>query len=105
MIVPARNIAAALVAAIVLAKSAAVAQESLSTPGTSIVVAGQAFDVGRPVVLWRDPQGFDAYQTRCIDQTGGCCDGESKRYGIRKGVDHGTLDELKNEVSQLIFHF
>jgi N-acetylmuramoyl-L-alanine amidase len=105
MIVPARNIAAALVAAIVLAKSAAVAQESLSTPGTSIVVAGQAFDVGRPVVLWRDPQGFDAYQTRCIDQTGGCCDGESKRYGIRKGVENGSLNELQTTISQLVLHF
>ena len=53
--------------------------------GNSIVVAGQAFEVGRPVVLWRDPEGFDAYQTRCIDQSGGCCDGESKRYGVAQG--------------------
>src|SRR5580692_12674137 len=98
MIVPARNIAAALVAAIVLAKSAAVAQESLSTPGTSIVVAGQAFDVGRPVVLWSDPQGFDAYQTRCIDQTGGCCDGSSPRYGARKGIVDRTVPALREIV-------
>src|SRR5437868_3017153 len=51
---------------------------------TAIVVAGQPFDVGRPVVLWKDPQGFDAYQVRCIDQHGGCCDSDSKRYGSRK---------------------
>ena len=76
MMVPLRNVAAALVAAVVLAKSVAVAEETPAAAGSSIVVAGQPFQVGRPVVLWRDPQGFDAYQTRCIDQSGGCCDGE-----------------------------
>ncbi len=64
----------------------------LSSQGTSIVAAGHPFEIGHPVVLWSDPQGFDAYQTRCIDQSGGCCDGDSKRYGVRKGIDRGTLD-------------
>ncbi len=76
-----------------------------SGQGTSIVVAGQAFEVGHPVVLWSDPQGFDAYQTHCIDQSGGCCDGESKRYGVRKGIEHGTLEELRDRISQLVLHF
>ena len=31
------------------------------------------------------PPGFDGYQSRCIDQSGGCCDVESKRYGVRNG--------------------
>ncbi|HXU60702.1 MAG TPA: N-acetylmuramoyl-L-alanine amidase [Polyangia bacterium] len=73
--------------------------------GTSIVVAGHPFEVGHPVVLWSDPQGFDAYQTRCIDQTGGCCDGQSKRYGVRKGIEHGTVEELRDRISQLVLHF
>jgi N-acetyl-anhydromuramyl-L-alanine amidase AmpD len=105
MMVPLRNVAAALVAAVVLAKSVAVAEETPAAAGSSIVVAGQPFQVGRPVVLWRDPQGFDAYQTRCIDQSGGCCDGESKRYGARKGVEHGSLEELQGGISQLVLHF
>ncbi|HLK90238.1 MAG TPA: N-acetylmuramoyl-L-alanine amidase [Polyangia bacterium] len=105
MKVPPRNVAAAAVAALVLARSAAVAEETPTAAGTSIIVAGQPFQVGRPVVLWRDPQGFDAYQTRCIDQTGGCCDGESKRYGTRKGVEKGSLDELQTGISQLVLHF
>jgi N-acetylmuramoyl-L-alanine amidase len=105
MIAQARNVAAAFIAAIVMVRSTATAEESASSPGTSIVVAGQTFQVGRPVVLWRDPEGFDAYQTRCIDQSGGCCDGESKRYGVRKGVDHGSLAELQAGVSQLVLHF
>ena len=101
----ARNIAAAFVGAVVLARSAAVAEQPPESAGTAIVVAGQAFEVGRPVVLWRDPQGFNAYQTTCIDQHGGCCDGESKRYGVRKGVERGSLDELQTGVSQLVLHF
>jgi N-acetyl-anhydromuramyl-L-alanine amidase AmpD len=105
MIAQARNVAAALLAAIVMARSTATAEESVTSLGNAIVVAGQAFQVGRPVVLWRDPEGFDAYQTRCIDQSGGCCDGESKRYGVRKGVEQGTLAELQAGVSQLVLHF
>src|SRR5579863_3603284 len=66
-----------------------------AAPGTSIVVAGQKFDVGRPVVLWSDPQGFDAYQTSCIDQTGGCCDHPSPRFAARKGVADRTVPELQ----------
>ncbi len=88
-----------------LARGRAGAAEPASGQGTSIVVAGQPFAVGHPVVLWSDPQGFDAYQTRCIDQTGGCCDGESRRYGVRKGVEHGSLDELRDRISQLVLHF
>lgn len=105
MIPQARNVAAALIAAVLLARGAALADESSPAAGTSIIVAGQAFQVGRPVVLWRDPEGFDAYQTRCIDQSGGCCDSESKRYGVRKGAEHGTLSELQAGVSQLVLHF
>jgi len=85
--------------------SGARAGEPNASPGTSIIVAGQPFDVGRPVVLWSDPQGFDAYQTRCIDQSGGCCDGDSKRFGIRKDVPDRSLDELQKVVSQFVLHF
>ncbi|MCK6449003.1 MAG: N-acetylmuramoyl-L-alanine amidase [Planctomycetes bacterium] len=30
--------------------------------GTSIVVAGERFDIGVPVVLWSDPGGYDGYR-------------------------------------------
>ena len=100
-----QTILTVLIGLFAFAKATAVAVEPPASQGTSIIVLGQAFEVGSPVVLWSEPQGFDAYQTRCVDQHGGCCDGESKRYGVRKGVERGTLDELKNEVSQLIFHF
>lgn len=79
--------------------------EPNASPGSSIIVAGQPFEVGRPVVLWSDPQGFDAYQVRCIDQSGGCCDKDSKRYGARKGMERRSLDELQGMVSQFVLHF
>jgi N-acetylmuramoyl-L-alanine amidase len=75
------------------------------TRGTDIIVAGQRFDVGRTVVLWNDEQGFDAYQERCIDQTGGCCDFDSPRYGTRKGLTQRTLPNLQDIVSQFVLHF
>jgi N-acetylmuramoyl-L-alanine amidase len=83
------------------------AEEPPPAQSSSIIVAGQPFDVGRPVVLWKDPQGFDAYQTTCIDQNGGCCDGESKRYGVRKGLDKPkpALPDLQQIVSQFVLHF
>jgi N-acetyl-anhydromuramyl-L-alanine amidase AmpD len=34
-------------------------------PRTEIVVCGERFDVGTPVVLWSDPIGFDAYLEHC----------------------------------------
>ncbi len=77
----------------------------VASAGTSIVVAGQKFDVGRPVVLWSDPQGFDAYQTTCIDQSGGCCDHASPRFAARKGVAARSVPELQGIVSQLVLHF
>jgi PBP4 family serine-type D-alanyl-D-alanine carboxypeptidase len=35
----------------------------LKRSGNEIMVAGQMFDIGTPVVLWTDPGGFDAYRT------------------------------------------
>jgi len=75
------------------------------TRGTSIIAAGLPFDVGRTVVLWDDEQGFDGYQTRCIDQTGGCCDFDSARFGTRRGVAKRTFENLRAVVSQFVLHF
>jgi N-acetyl-anhydromuramyl-L-alanine amidase AmpD len=37
--------------------------ERLPRQGTEIVVCGQLYDIGTPVVLWTDPGGYDAYRT------------------------------------------
>jgi N-acetylmuramoyl-L-alanine amidase len=96
---------AALILAVAGANHRSSAAEPAAPPGTSIIIAGQPFDVGRPVVLWSDPQGFDAYQTQCIDQTGGCCDESSPRFGARKGLTGRTVPELRDVISQLVLHF
>src|SRR4051812_12271667 len=95
--------AAAAVAAVVLPPPrTAPAGEPQPMQASAIMVAGQLFEVGRPVVLWKDPQGFDAYQIRCIDQRGGCCDSDSKRYGSRKGLARESVEDLQQVISQLV---
>jgi N-acetyl-anhydromuramyl-L-alanine amidase AmpD len=78
-----------------------------ATPGrgTSIVVAGQLVDVGRTVVLWTDEQGFNGYEKRCIDQSGGCCDEDWDRYSTRKGLTQRSIPDLQEVVSQFVLHF
>ena len=95
-----RNLTAAVVGLVALARATALATEPPQAQGTSIIVAGQPFDVGRPVVLWNDPQGFDAYQIRCIDQHGGCCDSDSKRYGVAQRVNPSTLEDMQQPGSR-----
>src|SRR4051812_4585813 len=93
-----------------LATAAVLAQGAPAEPqpvgnGSSIIVAGKAYDVGRPVVLWNDPEGFDGYQVRCQDgQTGGCCDEDSLRYGRRK-LKTPTLEGMQEVVTQFVLHF
>ena len=45
------------------AKKSSAAAVPLQRSGNEIMVAGQLFDIGTPVVLWTDPGGFDAYRT------------------------------------------
>ena len=39
------------------------AGKRLERKGDEIVIAGQYFHTGAPVVLWTDPGGYDAYRT------------------------------------------
>jgi len=102
---------ASLLSPLILALLFAAQTESSAPPnpsptrGTSIIAAGQPIDVGRTVVLWNDEQGFNAYEKRCIDQTGGCCDFDSARFGTRKGLTTRTLANLQDIVSQFVLHF
>jgi len=41
------------------------AGERLERSGDEIMVCGQLFHTGTPVVLWTDPGGFDGYRTEC----------------------------------------
>ena len=76
--------------------------------GTSIMVAGQPVDVGRPVVLWNEPEGFDGYAEQCVERQymaqSPCCKGVFRRYGQRKGLKARDLASLKQQVFQLVLH-
>ncbi|MBB6429241.1 N-acetylmuramoyl-L-alanine amidase [Algisphaera agarilytica] len=101
------------------------------SPGTpvarhfdEIVVAGERFRTGTPVVLWTDPGGYDAYR---VDKRFGSFDhrepehwpapkGDAQRYGLR---DHNlteeqlhavrgggwTLEQLQQVVDQFVIHY
>ena len=47
-----------------------VAKPALKHTGHEIVVCGQMFDTGAPVVLWTDPGGYDMYGPRRSSSTG-----------------------------------
>jgi N-acetyl-anhydromuramyl-L-alanine amidase AmpD len=78
------------------------------TAGTSIIVAGQPVDVGRPVVLWNEAEGFDGYAQMCVERQymsqSPCCAHPFKRYAERKGMKHRDLAALKQQVTQLVLH-
>jgi len=76
--------------------------------GTSIIVAGRPVEVGRPVVLWNDAEGFDGYAEMCVESTyaskSKCCQAPFKRYSQRRGMKDRTLEGLKKQVFQLVLH-
>lgn len=79
-----------------------------SLAGTSIVVAGQKVDVGRPVVLWNEAEGFNGYAKACVERAyvskSVCCAKAFKRYSQRRGLKARDLSSLKRAVTQLVLH-
>jgi N-acetyl-anhydromuramyl-L-alanine amidase AmpD len=76
--------------------------------GTAIIVAGQAFDVGRPVVLWNDSEGFDGYAKTCIESraiaSSPCCRQAKERFSKRPTLQSRTLTSLKTVIKQVVLH-
>ena len=82
---------------------------TLAATNTQIVVGGQKFDVGRPVVLWDDPErGFDGYAEGCLEDSAKakspCCQRQFKRFGKRSGMKGRSLQELQGVVKQFVLH-
>jgi N-acetylmuramoyl-L-alanine amidase len=80
--------------------------------GDEIVVCGQLFHTGAPVVLWMDPDGYDGY--RVERRFGSGIVGPS--YHVRTNpltdeevdrIRHGewTLDFLREKVDQFVIHY
>jgi N-acetyl-anhydromuramyl-L-alanine amidase AmpD len=93
----------------------------LSRTGDEIVVAGQYFHTGAPVVLWTDPGGYDAYRVEQrfapMDEAGWRTEqGSPNRYGLRRDglgdedierVRGGgwDLETLRRVVDQFVIHY
>lgn len=79
-----------------------------SLAGTSIVVAGRKVDVGRPVVLWNEAEGFNGYAKACVERAyknkSVCCTRTFKRYSARRGLKSRDLPALERTVTQLVLH-
>jgi N-acetyl-anhydromuramyl-L-alanine amidase AmpD len=91
--------------------------------GDEIVVAGQLFHTGAPVVLWTDPGGYDAYRVerrfaRAEESSWSAIKDAldtPNRYGQRRTDDPElnervrgggwTLDELRGVVDQFVLHY
>jgi N-acetyl-anhydromuramyl-L-alanine amidase AmpD len=76
--------------------------------GTALMVAGQPVEVGRPVVLWSDPEGFNGYLKTCIEAhtagTSQCCHTPFYRFSPRKELPERTLASLQSVVHQVVLH-
>jgi hypothetical protein len=92
-------VAGAIVAGVVAGCAAPGPGMPLKRRGDEIVVCGQLFHTGAPVVLWTDPGGYDAYRTEkrfvpwekaayTPPQPGEKADGAAtpNRYGLRFGA-------------------
>jgi len=79
-----------------------------ASAGTSIVAAGQSFDVGRPVVLWNEAEGFDGYAQSCIESraigNSICCTRKFDRFAPRRTLQSRTLSSLQTVVKQVVLH-
>ena len=103
------------------------AGQKLERRGDEIMVAGQLFHTGAPVILWTDPGGYDAYRTERrfspLDKADyGPTTREVKgisspnRYGMRRSVlttqqaeqvrgGGWPLDLLQDKVDQFVIHY
>jgi len=94
--------------------------------GDEIVVCGQLFHTGTPVILWMDPGGYDAYRVerRFGDFTESSWQATTRqssdivspnRYGLRKGLTADQIELvrgggwplplLRQKVDQFVIHY
>ncbi|MGE3821220.1 MAG: N-acetylmuramoyl-L-alanine amidase, partial [Isosphaeraceae bacterium] len=100
--------------------------QRLERQGDEIVVCGQLFHTGTPVVLWTDPGGYDAYRVerRFVPIAEAGWEATQKAGGVRTPNRYGTrsrglspealekvrgggwaLDDLQQVVDQFVIHF
>ena len=116
-----RCLVASLLVLSVSCASAPAVGERLGRTGEEIVVAGQLFHVGAPVVLWLDPDGYDAYRPWPHFRDPEEDEEQKARYGFRRLVPGGgdateesvrrarngqwKLEDLQQVVDQFVLHY
>ena len=103
------------------------AGQKIERRGDEIMVAGQMFHTGAPVILWTDPGGYDAYRTERrfspLDQADYAATTQQvkginspNRYGLRRSVlstqqaeqvrgGGWPLELLQDKVDQFVIHY
>ncbi len=82
----------------------------------SIVAGGEFFPIGTPVVLWHDPEGYDAYRREKFFTKEAVPDGKLRYAPLRGNLPDAiaasaaaygelSLDELRQVVHQFVIHF
>jgi N-acetylmuramoyl-L-alanine amidase len=95
--------------------------EPLPRAGDEIVVCGQLFHTGAPVVLWMDPGGYDAYRAECHfkpdqEKPSKPVSDSPVRYGsFRRHLPEGVAQEVREQgwdlpllqqyVDQFVLHY
>src|SRR5215212_6042090 len=108
-------------------KPSSMVGKRLDRQGDEIIVCGQLFHTGAPVVLWTDPGGYDAYRTerRFVPMTQASYAATTRqtkdidspnRYGLRQSVltakqaeqvrgGGWPLELLQEKVDQFVYHY
>jgi N-acetyl-anhydromuramyl-L-alanine amidase AmpD len=84
-------------------------------PPRAIEICGERLDLGTRVVTWREPGGYDAYQTRKLFTAEPVPDGKLRYSPLRGGLPESmqqraakeglTLADLQQVVHQFVLHF
>jgi len=95
--------------------------DAVTRHGDEVVVAGQLFRIGTPVVLWLDPGGYNAYRARChfnpdeYFPSAPVDPGNPNRYSNRFTMpdelkakverEGWTLENVQEQVDQFVYHY
>lgn len=77
------------------------AEKPVARTGDEIVVCGQFFHTGAPVVLWMDPGGYDAYRIECRFTPDRMMPTEARRRGSPSRYDT-FRENLPDDVSSIV---